>query len=156
MKQVPNSPNYCITLDGKLFSLTRMKYVKPSYDRDGYVFYRMSYKSREFQKKAHRLVAITYLPNPLNKSDVNHIDGKKDNNLLCNLEWMTKSENAKHAWDTGLQKRNRNNGKLVIDLETGIFYDSCKEASIAKGMVYDLLKHRLRGRTINNTSLKYI
>ena len=68
MKQVPNSPNYCITLDGKLFSLTRMKYVQPSYDRDGYVFYRMSYKSREFQKRAHRLVAMTYLPNPLNKN----------------------------------------------------------------------------------------
>ena len=99
---------------------------------------------------------MTYLPNPLNKSDVNHIDGKKDNNLLCNLQWMTKSENAKHAWDTGLQKRNRNNGKLVIDLETGIFYESCVDAAKAKGMNYDLLKHRLGGRTINNTSLKYI
>jgi hypothetical protein len=156
MKQIKEHPNYLISVDGKLFSLTRMKYVQPSYDRDGYVFYRMSYKSREFQKKAHRLVAMTYLPNPLSKSDVNHIDGKKTNNLLCNLEWMTKSENAKHAWDNGLQKRVRNNGKLVIDLETGIFYNSGKEAAKAKGMNYDLLKHRLRGRTINNTSLKYI
>lgn len=156
MKQIKEHPNYLISVDGKLFSLTRMKYVQPSYDRDGYVFYRMSYKSREFQKKAHRLVAMTYLPNPLNKSDVNHIDGKKDNNLLCNLQWMTKSENAKHAWDNGLQKRERAHAKSVIDTNTGTEYRSVKDAANAIGMKYDLLKTRLRGKTINNTSLKYI
>jgi hypothetical protein len=156
MKQVKEHPNYCITLDGRLFSLNSMKFVKPNYDRDGYVFYRMSSKSREFQRKAHRLVAMTYLPNPYNKSDVNHIDGKKDNNIVYNLEWNTKSENAKHAWDNGLQKRERRHAKSVIDTNTGNIYRSVGDAAKAIGMKYELLKPRLRGQTINNTSLKYL
>jgi hypothetical protein len=156
MKQLKDYPNYLISLDGKLFSLKTMKFIKPNKDRDGYIFYRMSKKSKEFQRKAHRLVAITYLDNPFNKTDVNHKDGVKSNNLLTNLEWATKSENAKHAWDKGLQKRERKHAKAVIDTNTNIIYRSVKDAAEAIGMKYDLLKTRLRGQTINNTSLKYI
>lgn len=156
MRQIKEHPNYCITLDGRLFSLNLMKFVKPYTDRDGYIFYRMSRKSKEFQKKAHRLVAMTYLPNPENKSDVNHIDGVKNNNLLTNLEWATRSENAKHAWNIGLQSRQRRHAKAVVDTDTGLVYRSVKDAAEAIGMKYDLLKTRLRGKTINNTSLKYI
>jgi hypothetical protein len=156
MKQIKQHPDYCITLDGKVFSLKSMKFIKPYFDRDGYVFYRMSKNSKEYQRKAHRLVAMTYIPNPLNKSDVNHIDGKKGNNIVFNLEWNTKSENAKHAWDNGLQKRERKHAKSVIDTNTGKIYRSVKDAANSIGMKYDLLKMRLRGQTINNTSLKYI
>lgn len=156
MKQIKGYPNYCITLDGRLFSLNTMKFIKANYDKDGYVFYRMSNKSKEFQRKAHRLVAMTYLPNLQNKSDVNHIDGKKDNNIIFNLEWSTKSENAKHAWNTGLQNRYRAHAKQVVDTSNGVVYRCVSDAAKAIGMKYGLLKNRLRGKTNNNTSLKYI
>jgi hypothetical protein len=47
----------------------------------------------------HILLAKHFILNPKNKEQVNHIDGNKKNNSLSNLEWVTKSENAKHAYD---------------------------------------------------------
>jgi len=52
--------------------------------------------------KVHRIVAKHFLDSQNGKNEVNHIDGNKLNNNADNLEWCTKSENIKHAHNTGL------------------------------------------------------
>lgn len=47
----------------------------------------------------HVLLAKSFIPNVNNKEQVNHIDGNKFNNNLDNLEWVTRSENSRHAYD---------------------------------------------------------
>ena len=50
----------------------------------------------------HRAVALAWIRNALGATDVNHIDGNKDNNRPSNLEWCSRSENIRHSLATGL------------------------------------------------------
>lgn len=55
----------------------------------------------------HRMVAEAFLPNPGNKSSVNHIDGNKTNCRADNLQWVTHYQNIQHSADTGLNSHMR-------------------------------------------------
>lgn len=71
----------------------------------------------------HRLLAISFILNPNNKPQINHIDGIKINNKLYNLEWCTASENSQHAYDTGLSipPRGIKNGNSKLTEEDVIY-----------------------------------
>lgn len=51
----------------------------------------------------HRLVAKYFCKNPKHYTEVNHKDGNKQNNCADNLEWCTRSQNNRHAFQTGLR-----------------------------------------------------
>jgi len=170
MRQIKNHPNYLVTVDGRVFSLHTMRYLKNFLKAGDYVYVKIDNKSH----RLHRLVAQTYIPNPENKPQVNHMDGNKENNMLCNLEWMTHSENVQHACDTGLRPiselmretgrrtnnlligRNKYTTKLVLDEATGIFYECVQDAADTIGMNKRYLYRRLSGEAKNNTNFKYV
>lgn len=60
-------------------------------------------KNQGTWKYVHRLVCEAFHENPLNKDEVNHKDGDRQNNHFSNLEWVTRSENAIHAVETELR-----------------------------------------------------
>ena len=88
----------------KSISYENEKIRKPVLCKPGY-FSMVLYKNNLPQSaRIHVLVAQAFIPNPKNKAYVNHKDGNKLNNRLENLEWLTPSENLRHALDTGLKK----------------------------------------------------
>lgn len=95
-------------------------------DKLGYRRAKLSYKGTTVCVKLHRLVAQTFIPNPENKPQVNHIDGNKANNNVGNLEWVTNSENQSHATRTGLKitktgaESSRFSGTILAISPTGL------------------------------------
>lgn len=71
----------------------------------GYYRVAMYVNGKQTRWFRHRLVATVFIENPQNKKFVNHIDGDKSNNTITNLEWVTQSENEKHAFRTGLKRK---------------------------------------------------
>lgn len=78
------------------------KPLKPQMDYQGYLRVGLNICGKFKTYRVHRLVALNFLDEKENKDQVNHINGIKDDNRLTNLEWVTGSENIKHAIKTGL------------------------------------------------------
>lgn len=109
-------------------------------NRRGYeyvCFYKMN---KQYYPSIHRLVAETFISNPSQKEQVNHIDGNKRNNCVNNLEWCTQTENIRHAMKTGLLNikgvdNPRSKTVVQMDLEGHILntFHSLREAGIFLG-----------------------
>lgn len=83
--------------------LVKERILKPVYSRN-YQYVKLCKKGIDTRYLVHRLVAETFIDNPNNKKEVNHIDGNKQNNRADNLEWCTHKENCKHRDDNNLRK----------------------------------------------------
>lgn len=118
------------------------KIVKGSKYSTGYIVFSLNNDRRYSQ---HRLIAQYFIPNPDNKPQVNHINGIKDDNRIENLEWVTGSENSRHADRIGLTVEARKATgratairllKPVRDKVTGRVYRGLKIACAEIGLNY--------------------
>lgn len=99
MQNIPNFSNYLINQQGEVFSKTSNRYLKSCINSVGYEAMSLINDAGKRQNiLIHRVLATLYIPNPENKREVNHIDANRANNTLSNLEWVTPSENVRHAF----------------------------------------------------------
>lgn len=91
--------------------------------KKGYIRHKLNY----VHWFAHRLVAITYLPNPENKPQINHKNGIKTDNRPENLEWVTNQENRDHAKANGLISIGENNNSKLKNSDILIIRSMLKD-----------------------------
>lgn len=104
-KQCPSYPNYPASEDGEIIRISTQKTMSPwLMGVPQYHTVRICHDNKASSERVHRMVADAFLVKPSElHTDVNHIDGDKFNNTLQNLEWCTKSQNQRHAIETGLK-----------------------------------------------------
>lgn len=109
-----SSYGYIITKNWR--NSKREAIIKTCLDACGYKRTALMHNGKLKTIKIHRLVAISFIQNPENKPQVNHIDGNKQNNNINNLEWVNNSENQIHAYKIGLNKakRGEENSKAIL------------------------------------------
>ena len=102
-KKINSLNSYCVNEYGFVLNIRTRCVIRPSVSKKGYLHICLTNKNTY---SIHRLVALTFIENPENKPEVNHIDGNKLNNYVLNLEWNTTQENIEH-------KRINNLGKTL-------------------------------------------
>lgn len=80
-------------------------------DQDGYRVLLLYKNGKRRMFKAHRLVAIAFVPNPTNAPQVNHKNAIKNDNRADNLEWTSCKENINHAVNLGLWNPSRGSAR---------------------------------------------
>lgn len=152
-KKIENLP-YSVNIYGAVRNDRTGKKIKPCKLRNGYLQVRMYENYKIEYRLVHRLVANSFIKNPLNKPEVNHIDGDKGNNCVCNLEWVNRSENQLHRYNV-LKKRGCNPStkeaneavkKKVLCVETGDVFESITSAARFYGKSQSTLSDHLHGK----------
>lgn len=108
---------YQISNYGRVKSYSRHregKILKPALHNGGRLYINLSKNEHKF---IHALVAKAFIPNPDSKPQVDHINGDKMNNCVNNLRWVTKIENERYSWQTGLRQTGgqHHNAKLTSE-----------------------------------------
>ena len=103
---------YAATTYGRIWSYPKKagrsarigKWLRECVCSNGYVIVVLCKNGKTKSKRAHKVIAQTFIRNPDNKLQINHKNGIKTDNSVENLEWSTASENGEHAYRTGLSK----------------------------------------------------
>lgn len=147
---------------GNVKSLRSGKLLKQSSNK-GYKYVSLTKEGKSRGFGVHRLVALTFIPNPENLPEVNHKDETHDNNCVENLEWISKKGNRNYGtyrerMSKTLKERGINNKSIsAYDKKTLKFvksYDSITEAEEELGLSQGSIGQALNGRI--KTSAGYI
>lgn len=121
-------------------------------DNKGYLQVQFSVNGKKVDRKIHRLVAQTFIPNPDNLPEVNHIDCDPTNNCVDNLEWISHQENIAYRDKLGHIARHNKPKKPVITVNLKTLevlrFESRREAGrqlgISNGSINSVLTGQYR------------
>ena len=141
LKQVRGYPNYFVNPNGEVYAKKSVKSnklikLKPYLTPRGYLSHSLrDINHNSHNMMVHRLVAISFIPNPNNYSQVHHIDEDKTNNSVDNLMWVTRLQNMR----AGTQIQRRSKPIVLTNIKTGekLYFKSGREARRAR---YDVNK----------------
>lgn len=105
-KDIPFNSKYFATSDGNIFSKRyrnthTCRELKQHNERTGYLKVCITNKCKSKHYLVHRLIGLTFIPNPKKLPQINHINFNKKDNRAENLEWTDQSYNIQHAHDNG-------------------------------------------------------
>lgn len=108
MRDIPGYEGlYAATSCGKIWSHKRKKFLRPFIVGSGYFCVKLCKNGKSLNHRIHRLIALTYLPNPDNLPEINHINEVKTDNYLNNLEWCDRKYNINYGNRTKRQIETR-------------------------------------------------
>ena len=160
-RDIPNYPGYQASDRGRIRSVKHTvkysdgrirehpgKILRPATNKRGYleVYPGLAPNGKRNTIGVHRLTAMAFIPNPKNKPFINHKDGNPQNNTVSNLEWATPRENSRHA---KYILKNKNYGipcQRIICVETGVEYESIREAWRKTGVHWSGIAKVLKNR----------
>ena len=139
---------YQVSNMGNVKNIKFNRIIKPFTQGAGYLRVDLSKENTRIRSLVHRLVAKTFIPNPENKPEVNHIDEDKTNNRIDNLEWCTRKENLNHGTRSERFSKSKSKPIIAIDIANGEYneYVSCKDCAIQLGLNAGNISSVLTGR----------
>jgi hypothetical protein len=154
-KSISEFPNYEVSTLGNVRNIVTGKVLNPSV-KGGYFHLTLSHNKLSKSVKIHRVVAIAFIENPENKSDVNHKDKNKLNNKLENLEWMTRKENNVHRCQGIVIACNKNKPIFRINKDTDEIIEEYNSIELAGEWAHknNLTKDSHNGRNAIGNCLK--
>jgi len=128
---------YWVDIVGNVFSKKRNIFLKPSKLPNGYLHVILYKNGKKKTYYVHRLVAIAYLNNPNNLSQVNHINCIRDDNRVENLEWCTNLYNTQPkntSNSIGYIRKYSNKYHFIIQINKKRIRYYCPSQNIAEAM----------------------
>lgn len=157
-KRIPGYP-YEASPAGEIRSVRSGKILKQRYEHCGYKRVNFSVNGIHETKLVHLLVAEAFFgPKEDNRTQVNHIDGNKDNCSASNLEYCTPSENTVHAFAIGLRAKGSDHGMAKLNEEKVreillLYKSGCSKASISR--LYGISDVHI-GKIVNREFWKHV
>ena len=145
MRDIPGYEGlYAATSCGKIWSYRTKKFLSLADNGRGYKMVCLyGADGRRKTYRVNRLIALAYIPNPDNLSDVAHLDNCRDHNWVSNLEWQSRKQNL----DTSEFRENTKTKVFsrVRCVETGEIFKSCVQAAAAVGLTRHSINYCLLG-----------